>query len=85
MTLHIKAKPGSKGNQIIIADDGTITIKIKAPAQDGKANEELVRFLAEKLGLSKSKINIVSGFSSPFKKLEIEADEGAVREKLASF
>lgn len=84
MTLHIKAKPGSKVNQVVVAADGTFTVKIKAPAQDGKANDELVRFLSEKLGLPKSKIRIVSGFTSQFKKLEIEGDEVEVKKSLTS-
>ena len=82
MFLLIKAKPGSKVNQISIAGDGTIVIKIKAPAQDGKANVELIKFLSEKLGLPKSKIRIVSGFAAPYKKLEIDADESAVKKIL---
>ena len=82
MFLHIKAKPGSKVNQVSIAADGIIVIRIKAPPQDGKANDELVKFLSKKLGLPKSKIQIVSGFTSPFKKLEIDADESAVRKIL---
>ncbi len=82
MFLHIKAKPGSRVNQISLAADGTIVIKIKAPAHDGKANDGLIKFLSEKLGLPKSKIRIVSGFTAPFKKLEIDADEAAVRKNL---
>lgn len=82
MNLHIKAKPGSRMNQVTVAADGSIVIKIKAPAQDGKANEELIKFLAEKLHLPKSGIRLVSGFTSPFKKLEIDADESAVIKKL---
>ena len=70
-------------NQISVASDGTIVIKIKAPAHDGKANDELIKFLSKKLGLSKSKIQIVSGFTSPFKKLEIDADESTVKKTLA--
>jgi len=85
MFLYIKAKPGGKANQISIADDGTIVIKIKAPAQDGKANDELVKFLSERLGLPKSKIRIVSGFAAPFKKLEIDADESSVKKILTGF
>lgn len=84
MFVHIKAKPGSKFNQISVSDDGTIVIKIKAPAQDGKANDELVKFLSEKLGLPKSKIRIVSGFTAPFKKLEIDADEAEIRKILTA-
>jgi len=79
MFLHIKAKPGKKENQISVTADGTINVKIKAPANDGKANEELIRFFSEKLKISKSKIKIISGFSSPFKKIEIDAEENSVR------
>lgn len=82
MFLHIKAKPGSRANQISSAGDGTIVVKVKAPAQGGKANEELIRFLSEKLNLPKSKIQIVSGFTSPFKKIEIDAEENDLRTRL---
>ena len=82
MLLVIKAKPGSKANQISVAADGSLVIKIKAPAHDGKANEELIRFLSEKLRLPKSKIQLVSGFTSQFKKLEIDAEESAVIKNL---
>ncbi len=82
MVLHLKAKPGNKVNQVSVAADGTIVIKIKAPAHDGKANQELIKFLSEKLNLPKSKIQLVSGFATPFKKFEIEADEMQVKQKL---
>lgn len=82
--LHIKAKPGSKVNQVTVAADGTIVIKIKAPAHDGKANDELIKFLSKKLGLPKSKIQLVSGFTSPFKKLEIDAEESTIIKTLTS-
>ena len=82
MHLHIKAKPGSKVNQVMIAGDGSVIVKIKAPPQDGKANEELTRFLAKTLGLAKSNVRILSGFTSAYKKLEIDAEELAVMKKL---
>lgn len=84
MFLHIKAKPGSKVNQVSVAADGSFIIKIKAPAHDGKANDELIKFLSAKLDLPKSKIQLISGFTSPFKKLEIDADESAVIKNLTS-
>ncbi len=82
MHLRIKAKPNSRENKIVHLPDGTLQVKIKAPAQDGKANEELVRFLAEVLDLPRSKIQVVSGFTAPFKKLEIGAEEDYVRARL---
>jgi len=82
MQLHIKVKPGSKMNQVMIMADGTAAVRIKAPAHEGKANDELIKFLSEKLGLPKSKIQIVSGFTSAFKKIEIDAEDEAVRSRL---
>jgi uncharacterized protein (TIGR00251 family) len=82
MFLHIKAKPNSKQDQLQRLSDGTLQVKVKAPAQDGKANEAIVKFLAEVLKISKSKINVVSGHTAPFKKLQIEADEEYVRRML---
>lgn len=82
MYIFIKAKPGSKLNHVGKAADGTVTVKIKAPANEGRANEELLRFLSEKLDLPKSKIRIASGLSSPFKKIEIDCEEKEVKKKL---
>jgi uncharacterized protein len=81
--LHLKAKPNARQNQVMYLPDGTLQVRIKAPAQDGKANEELVRFLAELLEIPRSKITVVSGHTAPFKKLEIEADEEYVKRILA--
>jgi hypothetical protein len=82
MILHLKAKPNARENKIAHAADGSLHVRVKASAQDGKANGELVRFLSEILDLPKSRVRILSGFNSPFKKLEIGADEDYVRGKL---
>ena len=75
MTLHLKVKPGSKGDQLVYDAAGLLHAKIKAPAQDGKANAYLVEFLAKRLDIAKSKITIVSGLTNPHKKLEIDTTE----------
>jgi len=44
----IKVIPNSSKNEIVEKmSDGTIKIKLKAPPIDGKANEELIKFLAK--------------------------------------
>ena len=83
MFLHLKAKPNAKQNQIQHLADGTLQVKVKAPAQDGKANEAIVRFLSEILKIPKSKISVVSGHTAPFKKLEIMAEEEYVKRMLS--
>jgi uncharacterized protein len=82
MLLRIKAKPNAKQNQVQRLPDGTLQVKVKAPAQDGKANEELVSFLAEILAIPRKKITVVSGHTAPFKKLQIDAEERYVNERL---
>lgn len=40
--------------------DGTIKIRLRAVPEKGRANEELVRFLAETLGVRKDAIEIIA-------------------------
>jgi uncharacterized protein (TIGR00251 family) len=60
--LYIKVKvlPKSPKNEITDQmEDGTYKIRIKAPATDGKANAELIRFLKKEIKVSE--VIIVSG------------------------
>ena len=82
MFLHLKAKPNARHTSFHRLADGTLQVKIKAPAQDGKANEELVRYLSEFFDLPRSAVRVITGHSAPFKKVEIDAEEEWVRKKL---
>ena len=53
--------------------DGTIKISLKAPPVDGKANWELLRFLASEFLTDPSHIRIISGSSSRRKLILIES------------
>jgi uncharacterized protein (TIGR00251 family) len=44
-----------------IQPDGTIKVRLAAVAQKGKANQVLLEFLAEVLGISPGKIELVAG------------------------
>lgn len=72
MILHVRVKAGSKFNRIEKDAEGNWVVRIKAQPLEGKANAELIRFLAEKLEVSKSSIEIISGHSNKFKKLSID-------------
>ena len=71
MILHLRAKPGAKSTALLVAADGSVSVRLKAPAQDGKANTCLLAFLAEVFGVSKSSVVLLSGHTAPFKKVEI--------------
>lgn len=60
--LAVRVTPRASSNEIVeVQSDGTVKIHIKAPPVEGAANEELVKFLAEVLGVPKSRIEIVAG------------------------
>jgi len=72
MTIHLKVKPGSKVDQLFYDAAGQLNAKIRAPAQDGKANAYLVEFLAKQLGVAKSNVTIVAGFTNPHKRIDVD-------------
>ena len=71
MFLHLRAKPNPRANQLLVAPDGTVTVRLNAPPQEGQANAVLLAFLAEVFGTSKSRIELVSGHTTPFKKVNL--------------
>jgi uncharacterized protein len=52
--------------------DGRIKIKVAAVPVEGRANAELIKFLAKKLKVPKSGIELVSGQTGKRKTLKIE-------------
>jgi len=65
--LYVKVVPGSKRNQIVGILGDFLKIKITAPPEKGKANEELKGFLAKKLKISKQGVYIVRGQAQSLK------------------
>jgi uncharacterized protein len=72
MDIRVKVIPKSSRTELVgYLPDGTWKVKIAAVPEKGKANRELVEFLAEKLGVAKSRIRIVSGQTSPLKRIHV--------------
>jgi len=67
--LTIDASPGASRSEIVGVNRwrGALRVKIAAAAREGEANEELVRFLAEKLSVPRKSIKILSGGRSSVK------------------
>jgi uncharacterized protein (TIGR00251 family) len=74
MQKQVKVKPNSKKQLIEESTDGSLTVYLKSPPVDGKANKELIELLAKKFHLPKSQIRIKSGLSSRTKWVEIDTD-----------
>lgn len=60
--LALRITPRASHNEIVgMLNDGTIKVHIAAPPVDDAANKELVEYLAEVLGVPKSRVEIVAG------------------------
>ncbi len=65
LVLSLKITPRSPRTAWAgVLDDGVIRVRVAAPPEKGKANAELIRFLASELGLQTSRIEIISGAAS---------------------
>ena len=62
MKLALKVTPGAKKNEILGWEDDypqvgrVLKVKIAAPPVEGKANKEIVLFLAKALGIPKNEL-----------------------------
>lgn len=72
--LEVQVSPNGKKSEILEASDDILRIRLQAPPVDGKANEALVRFVAERCGLPKSRVKITHGHTSRRKRLEIQSE-----------
>ena len=61
--IQIKVVANASKNELEELDE-FFKLRIKAPAVDNKANQELTKFLSEFFGVSKSKIEIIRGAKS---------------------
>jgi uncharacterized protein (TIGR00251 family) len=69
--LWIQARPASSRNEIVGIHDGALKVKIKAPAVEGAANKELVKFLAKRFKIPKSEIVFVAGETAKRKRIRL--------------
>lgn len=68
VTLRIKAQPSASKNEFCEAyGEDAIKIRIKAPAVEGAANKELVKFLAKSFKVPKGDILFKTGEHSKIK------------------
>lgn len=67
--LPVRAKPGAKSNELLDVFDGALRISVTAPPEDGRANEAILRVVADTLNLRLSQITLLSGAKTKVKRL----------------
>lgn len=78
ITLEVKAVPGSSYSGISGFLGTALKIKVVAPPEKGKANEEIIQILAETFKVPRSTIQLVHGTTSARKKFHIIASHNGL-------
>jgi uncharacterized protein len=76
--LRVYIQPRASKNEIVGEFDDKLKIRLTAPAIEDKANKALIEFLAKKMKVTKSVIQIVSGEHSRVKLLRVEGFAGVI-------
>ena len=70
MKIQVEVKPNSKTEEVSQESDSFI-VRVKEPPREGKANQAVIKLLAEHFGVPKSQVRIVSGLRSRNKIIEV--------------
>lgn len=69
--LELYVQPNAKLTEVIGEHDGALKVRLHAPPLDGRANQALLAWLAERLGLARRQIILVAGQASRRKRIQV--------------
>ena len=71
MKIFVTAKPNAKENRVEKIDETHFKVSVKAPPQNGKANQAVIKALSGYFNLPKSRFSLKTGETSKTKVLEL--------------
>ena len=71
VVLNLHIQPGAKKTEVAGLHGESLKIRLAAPPVDGKANECLIAFLADRRDMPKSRVELISGASSRAKRIRL--------------
>lgn len=72
MIIRVRVITNAKHSEVMSRVGSIVRVRIAAPAVDGKANAELLEFLAEFFGVKKTGVSILRGEKGKEKTVQIE-------------
>lgn len=70
--IPVYVQPGASRNRLCGDHDGRLKVAVTARPEKGKANDALCRLLASELGISRTRVHVVSGLTARRKEVFIE-------------
>jgi uncharacterized protein YggU (UPF0235/DUF167 family) len=72
MRITVTVKPGSKKGPLVEEVNGNYLVYVPERAVDGKANDALIKLLAEHLNVKPKNLTLEAGFASKIKRIRVE-------------
>lgn len=86
LLLHLYVQPRAAKNRIVGLFDGSLKLAIKAPPVEGRANDEVLHFLADVLSLPLRQLTLVAGTKGRKKQVAVTGLSAAeLHDKLRPF
>lgn len=73
LILHVHAQPGARTSAIAGIHGDALKIRLAGPPVDGKANAELIRYLADAFGVPLRAVVLLRGETGRRKTVRVEA------------
>jgi hypothetical protein len=80
--LSLRAQPGAKRSGVVGTWNGCLKVAVRAPAEYGRANEELLAVLAEALELPRRALTLERGAQARLKQVAIAAPRSEIAARL---
>lgn len=74
MKIRVKIKPNSRTEELSQEGDSFIA-KVKEPPREGKANQAVIKLLAQHFSVPQSQVRIISGLRSRNKVIEVAEEQ----------
>ena len=80
--LAVQIMPNAKKSEVVGVLDDALKIRLQAQPIEGKANEALIRYIAARLNLPKSAVQITHGLTNKRKILEVNSRDVTVEQAM---
>ena len=70
--INVYVQPRASKTAVVGMHDGAVKIRLAAPPVDGAANAALVEFVAQQVGIARSRVRITAGLTSRRKTVEVD-------------
>jgi len=83
LMLNVKVIPNAGGSRAAGVRNGELLVRVGAQPERGKANKELMRFLARELNLPRTAVELAAGETSRHKRVLLPGNAAAKLKRLA--